>query len=158
MEIVSMLPGRIVVCLDFRGPAMGGSFIVVSEIWLLSAEVSIWAQSQFQASAKFVQAKRGLEFLDPDSDTFYGGSIYGSEDFREGDLNHELGQGNTANFRHLEFDAGYVINPSSQLKLFTRIILRSLSPEVSEEPNQKLNTTWWSLGLRTDLFNWYRDF
>ncbi|MGB1137062.1 MAG: gliding motility protein RemB, partial [Flavobacteriaceae bacterium] len=72
--------------------------------------------------------------------------------------NHELGQGNTANFRHLEFDAGYVINPSSQLKLFTRIILRSFSPEVSEGPNQKLNTTWWSLGLSTDLFNWYRDF
>ena len=89
---------------------------------------------------------------------FYGGSIYGSEDFREGDLNHELGQGNTVDFRHLELDAGYVINPSSQLKLFTRIILRSFSPEVSEGPNLKLNTTWWSVGLRTDLFNWYRDF
>lgn len=120
--------------------------------------IARYRYDRFQASAKFVQAKRGLEFLDPDSDTFYGGSIYGSEDFREGDLNHELGQGNTANFRHLEFDAGYVINPSSQLKLFTRIILRSFSPEVSEGPNQKLNTTWWSLGLRTDLFNWYRDF
>jgi len=120
--------------------------------------IARYRYDRFQASAKFVQAKRGLEFLDPDSDTFYGGSIYGSEDFREGDLNHELGQGNTANFRHLEFDAGYVINPSSQLKLFTRIILRSFSPEVSEGPNQKLNTTWWSLGLRTDLFHWYRDF
>ena len=120
--------------------------------------IARYRYQRLYASAKFVQAKRGLEFLDPDSDVFNGGSIYGSEDFREGDLNHELGQGNTVDFRHIELDAGYVINPSSQLKLFTRIILRSFSPEVSEGPNQKSNTTWWSVGLRTDLFNWYRDF
>ena len=120
--------------------------------------IARYRYQRLYASAKFVQAKRGLEFLDPDSDVFNGGSIYGSEDFREGDLNHELGQGNTVDFRHIELDAGYVINPSSQLKLFTRIILRSFSPEVSEGPNKQGNTTWWSVGLRTDLFNWYRDF
>lgn len=121
--------------------------------------IARYRYQRFYASAKYIQATRGLEFVDSENaQTFYGGSIYGSEDFREGDLNHELGQGNTADFRHIELDAGYVINPASQLKLFARVILRSFSPEVSEGPNQKLNTTWWSLGLRTDLFNWYRDF
>ena len=120
--------------------------------------IARYRYQRLYASAKYVQAKRGLEFSDPDSDVFYGGSLYGSEDFREGDLNHELGQGNTVDFRHIELDAGYVINPASQLKLFARVILRSFAPEVSQAPNVKLETTWWSLGLRTDLFNWYRDF
>lgn len=121
--------------------------------------VARYRYQRFYGSLKYIQAKRGLEFVDSaEAEVFYGGSIYGSEDFREGDLNHKIGQGNTVDFRHIEFDAGYVINPSSQLKLFTRIILRSFSPEVSEGPNQKSNTTWWSVGLRTDLFNWYRDF
>ena len=120
--------------------------------------VARYRYERFYGSVKYIQATRGLEFMDPDSDVFYGGSIYGSEDFREGDLNHELGQGNTVDFRHLELDGGYVINPASQLKIFARVIFRSFNPEVSEVPNQKLETTWWSLGLRTDLFNWYRDF
>ncbi len=35
--------------------------------------IARYRYDRFQASAKFVQAKRGLEFLDPDSDTFTGG-------------------------------------------------------------------------------------
>jgi hypothetical protein len=121
--------------------------------------IARYRYQRFYGSLKYIQAKRGLEFVDSaEAQVFYGGSIYGSEDLREGDLNHEIGQGNTVDFKHIEFDAGYVINPASQLKLFTRVIFRSFDPEVSQSPNQKLNTTWWSLGLRTDLFNWYRDF
>ena len=121
--------------------------------------IARYRYQRFYGSLKYIQAKRGLEFVDSaDAQVFYGGSIYGSEDFREGDLNHEIGQGNTVDFKHVEFDAGYVINPASQLKLFARVIFRSFDPEVSQSPNQKLNTTWWSIGLRTDLFNWYRDF
>ncbi|MDG1064504.1 MAG: gliding motility protein RemB [Flavobacteriaceae bacterium] len=120
--------------------------------------IARYRNGRFYATGKWIVATRGLEYEATDPPVFNGGSIYGSEDFRDGDLNHELGQGNTADFSHVEVTAGYLINPASQLKIYASILRRQLTPKVEDALSQKQTTTWINFGIRTDLFNWYRDF
>lgn len=107
---------------------------------------------------KIIYAKRGLEF-DADTDPlFYGGDIYGTENVRSGDDGNELAQGNTSNFFHTELQGGYVINPTTNLKVYASLIYRKLDTEVQQTNFFDENTTWVNFGVRTDLFNWYYDF
>ncbi len=108
--------------------------------------------------AKVIVAKRGFEFNTAEDDFFYGGSIYGSEDNRVSDNGNELAQGNTTDFFHAEIQAGYLINPATNLKIYGSLIIRDFSPEVDTDVVFNNNTTWVNFGIRTDLFNWYYDF
>jgi hypothetical protein len=107
---------------------------------------------------KVITAKRGLEFDETTDEGFYGGDIYGTENDRLSDLNNELGQGNTTTFFHTEVQAGYVINPSTNLKIYASAIFRNFTPEQEQDNFFSENTTWVNFGIRTDLFNWYNDF
>jgi len=107
---------------------------------------------------KFVIAKRGFEFNTEEDSFFYGGNIYGTEDDRPSNDGNDLAQGNTADFFHAEFTAGYLINPATNLKIYAGLIYRDLSPKVDTPTVFKEQTTWLNFGIRTDLFNWYYDF
>ncbi len=108
--------------------------------------------------AKVIVAKRGFEFNTSEDSAFYGGNIYGNEDDRISDDGNELAQGNTTDFFHAEIQAGYLINPATNLKIYGSLIIRDFSPEIDTETVFKNNTTWVNFGIRTDLFNWYNDF
>lgn len=107
---------------------------------------------------KVIVAKRGFEFNTSEDMIFYGGSIFGTEDDRKDDLGNELGQGNTTDFFHTELVAGYLINPSTNLKVYGSVIFRDFKPELDTETTFENQTTWINFGIRTDLFNWYNDF
>ncbi|WP_299222794.1 gliding motility protein RemB [uncultured Psychroserpens sp.] len=107
---------------------------------------------------KFIYGKRGFDFNTPEDNAFYGGDIYRSEVDRIGDINIEVGQGNTTNVFHTEFQGGYIINPVSNLRLFTNISYRNFDPQAETASTLKSNTVWFNIGIRTDLFNWYNDF
>lgn len=108
--------------------------------------------------AKFIIGQRGFDF-NTDEDSFnYGGNIYGDEDFRVADTGIKIGQGNKTNSFMTELQAGYLINPATNLKVFTNIIYRDFNPEAITPTTMKSNTLWFSFGVRTDLFNWYNDF
>ncbi len=107
---------------------------------------------------KVIVAKRGFDF-NTDEDTFaYGGNIYTSEYNRPADNGNELAQGNTADFLHLELNAGYILNPATNLKIYGSFIYRSLSPKLDTPAVFNEETTWLNFGIRTDIFNWYKDF
>ncbi|MBX2827740.1 MAG: gliding motility protein RemB [Flavobacteriaceae bacterium] len=108
--------------------------------------------------AKFIVAKRGFEFNTPEDSFFYGGNIYGTEDDRPADNGNELAQGNAVDFFHAEIQAGYLINPATNLKIYGSFILRDFGPEMDTDAVFDNNTTWVNFGIRTDLFNWYNDF
>ncbi len=110
------------------------------------------------ADAKVIVAKRGLEFNTAEDNLFYGGNIYGTEDNRVSDLGNDVAQGNTTDFFHMEMQAGYVINPATNLKIYGSVIFRDFSPMENTETVYENKTTWLNFGLRTDLFNWYNDF
>ncbi|BAO75121.1 hypothetical protein [Winogradskyella sp. PG-2] len=110
------------------------------------------------ADAKFIIGQRGFDF-NTDEDSFnYGGNIFGDERDRASDTGIRIGQGNRTNSFMTELQAGYLLNPATNLKLFTNIIYRDFNPEAITASTMASNTIWFSIGVRTDLFNWYNDF
>ncbi|MCB4806796.1 gliding motility protein RemB [Tamlana sp. 62-3] len=114
--------------------------------------------NRWYANAKFIFGKRGFDY-NTDTDAFsYGGDIYRNYNDRPLDTGVKVGQGITTNSFYGNLQAGYVVNPSSNLKLFTDITVRNFNPDVTTETVYKSNTVWFNFGLRTDLFNWYFDY
>ncbi|MEO6348210.1 MAG: gliding motility protein RemB, partial [Aquaticitalea sp.] len=109
------------------------------------------------ADAKFIFGTRGFDFNTPEDSFSYGGDIYRNYNDRPFDNGVKIGQGNKTKTFNAELEGGYLINPVSHLKLFTNISFRNFNPEAETATTFKSNTTWFSLGIRTDLFNWYID-
>ncbi|MFP4844174.1 gliding motility protein RemB [Winogradskyella sp. PE311] len=108
--------------------------------------------------AKIVMGQRGFDFNTPEDNFNYGGNIYADEDSRNANTGITIGQGNKTNSFMTELQAGYLLNPATNLKVFTNIIYRDFNPEAITASTTNSNTLWFSVGLRTDLFNWYNDF
>ena len=68
------------------------------------------------------------------------------------------GQQTTKNQRLELEQAGYLINPQTNLKFFGSFIYRNFNPNTETESTFKSDTTWFSFGLRCDIFNWYFDY
>ncbi|PKA83261.1 protein involved in gliding motility RemB [Ulvibacter sp. MAR_2010_11] len=120
--------------------------------------IARYQQGRIFGDVKVVVAKRGLEFNTTADSFFYGGDIYGTEDDRPSDLGNELAQGNTTDFLHAEVQAGYLLNPATNLKIYGSVIFRDFKPTLNTETVFENQTTWVNFGIRTDLFNWYYDF
>ncbi len=110
------------------------------------------------ADAKFIIGQRGLDFKTDEDSFSYGGDIYRDYNDRIADTGIEIGQGNKTNSFMTELQAGYLLNPTTNLKLFTNIIFRDFNPDAITASTMDSNTLWFSIGVRTDLFNWYNDF
>ncbi len=110
------------------------------------------------ADAKFIIGKRGFDYNTEEDSFSYGGDIYRNYNERPFDTGVEVGQGITTNSFNAELQTGYIINPVSNLKLFTNISFRNFNPETNSADLANRDTFWFSLGVRTDLFNWYYDF
>ncbi len=119
--------------------------------------IARYRRDRWYGDAKFIVAKRGLE-LNEDNTPFYGGNIYGTEDDRLSDDGNELGQGNATDFFHAELEAGYLINPTTNLKAYASVIYRDFNPDINNALNSSASTVWVNFGVRTDLFNWYYDY
>ena len=116
-------------------------------------------KGRFFADAKFTIGKRGIDF-DTAEDSFnYGGNIYKSyDDNRPYDSGVKIGQGNKTNIFIADIQGGYLINPMTNLKLFGSFIFRNFDPMQNKASTFKQNTTWFTVGLRSDVFNWYFDY
>jgi hypothetical protein len=110
------------------------------------------------ADAKVITGQRGFDFNTPEDSLNYGGDIYADEDNRNANTGVRIGQGNKTSSFMTEVQAGYLLNPETNLKLFANIIYRDFNPEAITATTTSSNTLWFSIGVRTDLFNWYNDF
>jgi hypothetical protein len=108
--------------------------------------------------AKLIVGKRGFDFNTTNDAFSYGGDIFRSENDRNADTGITVGQGNKTTIFHAEFQGGYVINPATNLKLFAYLAYRDFNPQANTATTFKNSTLWFSIGLKTDLFNWYFDF
>lgn len=107
---------------------------------------------------KFTYGERGLDFNTSEDSNSYGGDIYRSYEDRIGDKGIATLQGNKTHIFIAELQAGYVVNPVTNLRIFGNVLLRNYNPTADTEATFKQYTTWFTLGFRTDLFNWYNDF
>ena len=121
--------------------------------------IARYHKGRYFADAKLTYGIRGLD-LDTTTDTNnYGANIYKDYDEnRPFDTGVKIGQGNKTTIIIADLQAGYLINPSTNLKVFTSLIYRNFKPAITTELITKENTTWFSLGLRCDIFNWYFDY
>jgi len=116
--------------------------------------IARYKKGRWFANAKIVLGEKGF-----DQDGLnYGGDIYRSNDDRIGDTGNEIGQGNKTSILIGDLQAGYVVNPATNLQFFGGLTVRNFDPTTQTNTISKENTTWFTVGLRTDLFNWYFDF
>ncbi len=109
-------------------------------------------------NTKLIFGVRGFDINDGTDNFSYGGDIYRDYNERPFDTGVEVGQGIKTKTFNANLQAGYVINPASNLKVFTDISFRNFNPDATTTSTFKNNTVWINFGLRTDLFNWYFDF
>ena len=134
------------------GHQWGGNFKEVIAI-------ARYHKGRYFADAKVTVGVRGLDFANSGVNSNYGGNIYRNyNDDRAYDIGVKIGQGNKTNIFIADVQAGYLINPSTNMKLFGSLIYRNFDPSQNTITTFKENTTWFSLGLRCDIFNWYFDY
>ncbi|KAF2329472.1 energy transducer TonB [Flavobacterium daemonense] len=116
-------------------------------------------KGRYFADAKFTIGKRGLDFNTPEDSYNYGGNIYRSYDEkRPYDKGVTVGQGNKTSIFIADIQGGYLINPMTNLKFFGNFIYRNFDPTQETATTFKQSTTWFTIGLRSDIFNWYFDY
>ena len=116
-------------------------------------------KGRFFADAKFTIGKRGIDFDTTEDGYNYGVNIYKSYDEnRPYDSGVKIGQGNKTNIFIADIQGGYLINPMTNLKLFGSFIFRNFDPMQNTPTTFKQSTTWFTVGLRSDVFNWYFDY
>lgn len=118
--------------------------------------IARYRKDRYYGSAKLILGKRGFDFSEDGA--YYGQDLYRSEEARPFETGVEIGQGNTTNSFYSELEAGYIVNPTTNLKLFANFIYRDFNPQVNTALNSEISTTWINFGLRTDIFNWYFDY
>jgi hypothetical protein len=120
--------------------------------------IARYKRDRIYGSAKMVLGERGFDFNDGKDDAYYGGDIYRSERERAFETGVKIGQGNTTASFFTEVEAGYIVNPVTNLKLFGSVIYRTFDPMQNTASAANSNTVWLNVGLRTDIFNWYFDY
>ncbi len=121
--------------------------------------IARYHKGRWLADAKLTIGKRGLDFDTAANSYNYGGNIYKSYDVkRPYDTGVKIGQGNKTNVFIADVQGGYLINPMTNLKLFGSLIYRNFDPTQETATTFKQSTTWFSIGLRSDIFNMYFDY
>ncbi|MDQ6527933.1 energy transducer TonB [Flavobacterium sp. LHD-85] len=121
--------------------------------------IARYHKGRWLADAKLTVGTRGLDFDTAEDSYNYGGNIYKSYDVkRPYDTGVKIGQGNKTNVFIADVQGGYLINPMTNLKLFGSLIYRNFDPTQETATTFKQSTTWFSIGLRSDIFNWYFDY
>ena len=72
---------------------------------------------------------------------------------RPSDFGIFMYQGKLTNINIMQLNFGYILNPNTNFKIDFGLMKRDLVSENDEE-----NTLYYSIGLKTDLFNHYYDF
>ena len=121
--------------------------------------IARYHKGRYFADAKVTVGSRGLDFNSATDNFNYGSNIYLSyNDNRPFDTGVNIGQGNKTTIFIADLQAGYLLNPSTNMKLFGSLIYRDFNPNSETATAFKESTTWVSLGLRCDIFNWYFDY
>ncbi len=104
---------------------------------------------------KLIIGEKGYDFSD--SNISYGGNIWRSYNDRLSDTGNDVTQGNTTKIFIGDIQGGWLLNPVTNLQVFGSFTFRNFSPYQTSSKFGEDNTTWFSIGIRSSLFNWYFD-
>lgn len=121
--------------------------------------IARYHKGRYFADVKMTLGQRGLDLDASGAFSNYGSNIYRDYDEdRYADYYVMVGQGNKTNVMIADIQGGYLINPQTNLKLFGSLVYRNFNPTTTTLTEFKQSTTWFTLGLRCDIFNWYFDY
>jgi hypothetical protein len=121
--------------------------------------IARYHKGRYFADAKVTIGTRGLDFNNETNTFNYGSDIYRDYDLdRPYDTGVVVTQGNKTNVFIADLQAGYLINPMTNMKLYGSLIYRNFTPATETTFAVKESTTWFSIGMRCDIFNWYFDY
>lgn len=121
--------------------------------------IAHYRKDRWFGMAKLIYGQRGLDFIDGVNDDInYGSDVLFDNDNRPSDTGITLLQGNKTNVLIADLQLGYLVNPSTNLKVFANLTYRNFDPATETNTLSKTSTTWVNFGFRTDMFNWYFDF
>ena len=116
-------------------------------------------KGRLYADAKVTIGTRGFDFTNSGANSNYGGNIYRDYDLdRYADSGVTVGQGNKTAVFITDLQAGYLVNPMTNMKLFGSFIYRNFDPNQNTATVFQESTIWFSFGIRSDVFNWYFDY
>ncbi len=121
--------------------------------------ITRYFKGRWFADAKVTFGIRGFDY-----DTATDKSNYGSDIYKDYDIDRhhskgvKIGDGNKSKIIIGDINVGYLVNPMTNLKLFANLIYRDFAPEKNTTTIFKERTTWISVGLRSDIFNFYTDY
>lgn len=116
-------------------------------------------KGRYFADAKVTYGIRGLDFNTATDSLNYGGNIYRDYDENRAlDTGVKIGQGNKTSIVIADLQAGYLVNPSTNLKLFANYMYRRFDPKTETDLVKQSTTSWFTVGIRSDIFNWYFDY
>ncbi len=116
--------------------------------------IARYRKGRWFANAKLILGEKGFDI----DGLNYGGDIYRDNGERVADTGIEIGQGNKTSIFIGDLQAGYVVNPATNLQFFGGLTVRNFDPTIETSDVTKQSTTWFTIGLRTNLFNGYFDF
>ena len=121
--------------------------------------IARYYKGRYFADAKLIYGQRGFDFNNGTDNFNYGGNIYlDYDENRPYDTGVSIAQGNKTTVMIADLQVGYLVNPAYNLKVFGNVLFRNFDPTAETATTIKSNTTWFSIGLRSDLFNWYFDY
>jgi hypothetical protein len=121
--------------------------------------IARYHKGRYFADAKITMGTRGLDFNTAENSFNYGGDIYKDYDEnRPFDSGVKVGQGNRTSLFITDIQGGYLVNPTTNLKIYGSYIYRSFDPTKNTATTFNQSTNWFTLGLRADVFNWYFDY
>jgi len=115
-----------------------------------------YKKNRFTGTLQINCGKKGFDFTD--KTTSYGGHIYKSYDNRFAETGNKIAQGNTASIFISNLQGNFLLNPANKLSLFGSFSFRNFAIDTNANGFPNNTTTWFSVGIRSDLFNWYFDF
>lgn len=116
-------------------------------------------KDRFYANAKITLGTRGFDYNTAENKNNYGQDIYKDYDVaRPLDIGVVVGQGNKTSVFVSEVQVGYLVNPATNFKFFGNFLYRNFNPTTDTASHFATETTWFSVGFRSDVFNWYYDY
>ena len=116
--------------------------------------ITRYKKGRWFGNAKITLGQKGFD----ENGLNYGGNIYLSNESRIADEGIDITQGNFTSIFIGDIQAGYIVNPTTNLQLFAGLSLRNFNQATPISTISQQNTTWFTIGLKTDVFNWYFDF
>ena len=110
-----------------------------------------YRKNRFSVFLKYLDIIYGADYLG--DSISYGNNIYADYNDRSSDFGIQMYHGNRTEVDYTQINIGYILNPTTNFKIDLSLVNRN-----QESDSGSYNTLFYSVSLKSDLFNHYYDY